>query len=108
MSSTASTILDPQTAPSASAVSVVPTAAPGVADVTGVVVIPRPRTAPEQVTELAGGQACRCGHGAEAHEHFRSGSDCSACGCATYRTTPTRASIGRAAMLVTVLVRGRR
>jgi len=23
---------------------------------------------------------CRCGHEAEAHEHFRSGSDCGACG----------------------------
>jgi len=24
--------------------------------------------------------ACRCGHAAEAHEHFRPGSDCGACG----------------------------
>ena len=24
---------------------------------------------------------CRCGHGKGAHEHYRSGSDCSSCGC---------------------------
>jgi hypothetical protein len=26
------------------------------------------------------GTACRCGHDAEAHEHFRAGSDCGLCG----------------------------
>lgn len=25
---------------------------------------------------------CRCGHGRDAHEHYRSGTDCSACGTA--------------------------
>ncbi len=104
MSSTASAILDPQTAPPASAVPVpaAATAVAGVAGVAGVVAVPRPRTAPGQVIE----PACRCGHGAEAHEHFRTGSDCGACGCARYRTTG--ASAGRASMLVAVLVRGRR
>jgi len=24
---------------------------------------------------------CRCGHAAEAHEHYRPGRDCGACGC---------------------------
>ena len=24
---------------------------------------------------------CRCGHVAEAHEHYRPGRDCGACGC---------------------------
>lgn len=28
---------------------------------------------------------CRCGHEEDAHEHFRSGSDCGACDCARYR-----------------------
>ena len=28
---------------------------------------------------------CRCGHGAETHEHFRAGSDCGTCECRRYR-----------------------
>jgi hypothetical protein len=38
---------------------------------------------------------CRCGHSLEAHEHFRAGSDCSACsdhGCR--RFAPRRAGAG--------------
>jgi hypothetical protein len=27
---------------------------------------------------------CRCGHGKDAHEHYRSGADCSACQCARF------------------------
>lgn len=30
----------------------------------------------------AGDVRCRCGHGLDMHEHFRSGTDCSACGAA--------------------------
>lgn len=36
---------------------------------------------------------CRCGHDTEAHEHFRSGSDCGACGaakCARFRAQGRR------------------
>jgi hypothetical protein len=29
-------------------------------------------------------RACSCGHGKDAHEHYRRGSDCSACGCTRY------------------------
>ncbi len=97
MSSIASTIIDTRTAGPASAASVLPTAA------AGVVAIPHQRTASDQIADPADVQTCRCGHGADAHQHFRSGSDCSGCGCARYRST-----VGRAAMLVAVLVRGRR
>lgn len=34
---------------------------------------------------------CACGHPAEVHEHYRTGSDCSLCGqlgCARYRYRP--------------------
>jgi hypothetical protein len=36
---------------------------------------------------------CRCGHDAEAHEHYRPGSDCGACGaarCARFRAEGRR------------------
>jgi hypothetical protein len=36
---------------------------------------------------------CRCGHDAAAHEHFRPGSDCGACGaarCGRFRAARTR------------------
>lgn len=36
---------------------------------------------------------CRCGHSLEAHEHFRAGQDCSACGNnGCRRFTPNRAT----------------
>ena len=38
--------------------------------------------------------ACLCGHGTHAHEHWRPGSDCSACGaagCSTFRRRGGRA-----------------
>ena len=40
---------------------------------------------------------CRCGHSLEAHEHFRAGRDCSACGDhGCRRFTPSRTSAGAA------------
>ena len=45
---------------------------------------------------------CRCGHAGEAHEHFRSGSDCAACRCERYRGGP-----GLAEQLMIVLRRDR-
>jgi len=39
----------------------------------------RPRTAAEA------SRACRCGHVADAHEHYRRGTDCAVCECAKYR-----------------------
>lgn len=30
-------------------------------------------------------RVCRCGHSRDAHEHYRPGTDCSACGCARLR-----------------------
>jgi len=37
---------------------------------------------------MSGSDVCRCGHDRAAHEHYRRGSDCGACGrdvCAAYR-----------------------
>jgi hypothetical protein len=31
------------------------------------------------------GPLCSCGHGKQAHEHYRRGSDCALCGCARFR-----------------------
>ncbi|MFN2536786.1 MAG: hypothetical protein ABR549_01360 [Mycobacteriales bacterium] len=28
---------------------------------------------------------CRCGHGKDAHEHYRRGSECSGCGCVGFK-----------------------
>ena len=44
-----------------------------------------PPQPPEQHTVV---DPCTCGHGPEAHEHYRPGSDCGACGrtaCGEYR-----------------------
>jgi hypothetical protein len=30
-------------------------------------------------------KACRCGHWRQAHEHYRSGTDCSLCPCPRFR-----------------------
>lgn len=30
-------------------------------------------------------RVCRCGHGRDAHRHYRGGSDCSACTCRRFR-----------------------
>jgi hypothetical protein len=50
--------------------------------------VPAPAAAhiPPVVDALAG--SCLCGHGAPAHEHYRTGSDCGACGpggCSVFR-----------------------
>ncbi|MEN3298054.1 hypothetical protein [Pseudonocardia sp.] len=37
------------------------------------------------VLPVAAGAPCRCGHGSEAHEHFRAGTDCARCGCGRFR-----------------------
>lgn len=40
-------------------------------------------------------EVCRCGHPRTAHEHFRSGSDCGACGpaeCRSFRLDPSAAT----------------
>jgi len=61
---------------------------------TGVPVVPddpaalltSPSAGPAPVVSSAG--VCLCGHGTPAHEHWRPGSDCSACGatgCSTFR-----------------------
>jgi hypothetical protein len=40
---------------------------------------------------------CRCGHSLEAHEHFRAGRDCSACGDdGCRRFTPRRTGVAEA------------
>jgi hypothetical protein len=57
--------------------------------------IPAQRSAPAME------RACRCGHGAETHEHFRAGSDCAVCDCPRFR------SAGLAEHLTAVLGRRR-
>jgi hypothetical protein len=44
----------------------------------------------------AGPKGCTCGHGSDAHEHYRRGTDCALCTCAKYRAgTASRARPGR-------------
>jgi hypothetical protein len=79
---------------SVSSVLTPPTGLPSIEDIT----VPAQR-APEQVAPTAPPVAppppvqappgtCLCGHAAEAHEHYRAGDDCGACGvevCEHYR-----------------------
>ncbi len=37
---------------------------------------------------------CRCGHGVDAHEHFRSGTDCASCGPDVCRRYTARTGTG--------------
>jgi hypothetical protein len=64
-----------------------------------VTAVPAPRPAPPREPERTGPPAtpsttlCRCGHDAQAHEHYRPGSDCGACGaaaCARFRAQGRR------------------
>lgn len=82
----------------------------GTADVTIDHLVPAPR---EHVDRLPGRSVaaphlprpavrlCRCGHEEDAHEHFRDGNDCGACGpvrCRTFRLRTgrrARSSAGR-------------
>ncbi|MFP5020213.1 hypothetical protein [Pseudonocardia phyllosphaerae] len=65
---------------------------------TPVIVLPQPRTSSENgvtfgpVTPAATTDLCRCGHSRDAHEHYRPGSDCSACGsaCGAFRARTGR------------------
>lgn len=51
-----------------------------------------PATRPQSPDEEA--KACRCGHVAGAHEHYRRGTDCAVCECAKY-TRRQRRLFGR-------------
>jgi hypothetical protein len=46
---------------------------------------------------------CRCGHAAEAHEHYRPGRDCGACGCHRF-AAPSAARPGAAVFAVVLAV----
>jgi hypothetical protein len=50
---------------------------------------PTPQTPPASTPAGPGvpdaGPACTCGHGRQAHEHYRRGSDCALCDCARFR-----------------------
>jgi hypothetical protein len=47
---------------------------------------PRPDVVgPSVAPPAAQVKPCRCGHGRQAHEHYRRGSDCALCGCGRYR-----------------------
>jgi hypothetical protein len=40
----------------------------------------------------SGPKGCTCGHGFDAHEHYRRGTDCALCGCPRFRAgSPSRA-----------------
>jgi hypothetical protein len=44
----------------------------------------------------SGPKGCKCGHAANAHEHYRRGTDCGLCSCPKFRAgTPARAREGR-------------
>jgi hypothetical protein len=49
---------------------------------------PREAVAPPATAAL---KPCACGHGRQAHQHYRPGKDCALCPCARYR----RSFIGR-------------
>ena len=47
---------------------------------------------------------CRCGHAAEAHEHYRPGRDCGACGCHRFASaTDARPAAAVFAVVLAVL-----
>ena len=46
---------------------------------------------------------CRCGHVAEAHEHYRPGRDCGACGCHRFAAAGARPASAVVAVLLAVL-----
>jgi hypothetical protein len=43
---------------------------------------PRPEVAPRAPVD---GPLCTCGHGRQAHQHYRRGTDCALCACAGFR-----------------------
>ncbi|MCW2699961.1 MAG: hypothetical protein JWQ45_1496 [Blastococcus sp.] len=43
---------------------------------------PRPAVPP---TAAAAAKPCVCGHGRQAHQHYRRGKDCALCSCARYQ-----------------------
>jgi hypothetical protein len=45
---------------------------------------PVPVSPVARVAPSAGGPTCGCGHGRQAHQHYRRGTDCSLCDCARY------------------------
>jgi hypothetical protein len=54
--------------------------------------LPIPADPPQPPAQRTVVDPCTCGHGPEAHEHYRPGSDCGACGrraCAEYRPANT-------------------
>jgi hypothetical protein len=54
--------------------------------------LPTPADPPQPPAQHTVVDPCTCGHGPEAHEHYRPGSDCGACGrraCAEYRPANT-------------------
>lgn len=40
--------------------------------------------APHPPVAPASGRTCSCGHGKQAHKHYRRGTDCAMCSCARY------------------------
>ncbi|MDQ1715191.1 MAG: hypothetical protein QOC60_1136 [Frankiaceae bacterium] len=46
-----------------------------------------PVAGPEGWPFMTAPDVCRCGHGREAHEHYRAGNECALCDCRNYRTS---------------------
>ncbi|WP_224386229.1 GNAT family N-acetyltransferase [Pseudonocardia sp. ICBG1293] len=88
---------------------------PAVVPDTGAAAIPAPRTAAEDAlpppapATPAAVDLCRCGHERDAHEHYRAGTDCGACGtsCRAFHAR-TGTAAGRAAGRVARLTSGLR
>lgn len=41
-------------------------------------------SAPAPAAAVPTGRSCVCGHGRDAHEHYRKGTDCALCACTRY------------------------
>lgn len=46
---------------------------------------PRPQVSQPTAAPTVQVKPCRCGHGKQAHEHYRRGSDCALCACGRFR-----------------------
>ena len=57
----------------------------GVALPTPVRLLPGTAAAGTGAVPAATGKSCSCGHGKQAHQHYRAGSDCAMCGCGRFR-----------------------
>ncbi|MGY1709480.1 hypothetical protein ACI8AC_08220 [Geodermatophilus sp. SYSU D00758] len=53
--------------------------------ITGNTALAQPAPAPALVPQARGAACSDCGHGRQAHQHYRRGTDCAHCACGRYR-----------------------